>query len=248
MARTDDEISEVQRRYFERADAERFRWTTSALGFADAEQALIAPLVESLRSPCLEIGCGEGNNLLRLAENVRCIGVDRFSTKLVFAAGVVPDARYAAADAAALPFRNGAFHSVFIRDLLHHVPAPARVLAEAVRVLAPQGRLVLLEPNGKNPIILLQTYLVPAERAGRKSGVASIGALLRDLPLTDIDVGTREPLPLRRLVLHYRFGAPALGRMRWTRNALMATERFLGSLLPRSRWSYVAATATRSAT
>jgi ubiquinone/menaquinone biosynthesis C-methylase UbiE len=237
----------LQRRYFEEADPERFHWTTSAPGFVETEDELLAPFLGVVDGPCLEIGCGEGNNLVRLARRARCVGSDLFVEKLRFAAGVVPGACFAAGDAAALPFRDASFRTVFVRDLLHHVPEPARVLAEAVRVLAPGGRLCILEPNGRNPLVRLQTHLVAAEAGARDSGVARLDALLSGLPLTRVTVRTLQPLPLRRMVLHYRFGLPVLGRISTTRRALAVLERMAGGLLPRSRWAYATATAERVA-
>jgi len=55
-----------------------------------------------------------------------------------------------------------------------------------------------------------------------------------------------EPLPLRRLVLHYRFGLPSLGRVRPARAALAAVERVARRLLPPSRWAYVRVIASRT--
>lgn len=57
------------------------------------------------------------------------------------------DADAATADARSLPFRDGAFDTVIGRRFLHHVPAAdrGRIVAEAARVLAPGGRLILLE-------------------------------------------------------------------------------------------------------
>jgi len=49
-------------------------------------------------------------------------------------------------DAGALPFDEGALGALVLFDVLHHLPAPARFLAEAERVLRPGGRLVLCEP------------------------------------------------------------------------------------------------------
>jgi len=240
--------AEVQRRYFEHADVERYAWTTGAPGFADTEDALVGPLLDDAEGPCLEIGCGEGNNLVRLARRVACTGVDLFPAKLHFAAREIPAARFAASDAGTLPFRAGVFRTVFIRDLLHHVPAPHAVLAEAMRVLAPGGRFILLEPNGRNPLVNLQTRIVPAEAAARRFGPAYIRGLLEPLPLATIDLRMLQPLPLRRLALHYRCGLPALGRIAATRRALVAIEALLARLLPASRWAYVAAVATRAPT
>ena len=50
------------------------------------------------------------------------------------------------ADAHALPFPSASFANVVGIDTLHHVARPGRVLAECARVLAPGGRIVLVEP------------------------------------------------------------------------------------------------------
>src|SRR6185436_2551643 len=49
-------------------------------------------------------------------------------------------------DAGALPFADGSVGALVLFDVLHHLPAPARFFAEAVRVLRGGGRLVLCEP------------------------------------------------------------------------------------------------------
>jgi SAM-dependent methyltransferase len=235
--------AETQRRYFEEADEERFAWTTAAVGFAETEDDLLAPLLRSVESPCLEVGCGEGNNLVRLSRHARCVGVDLFRKKLLFASERVPGVRLVNADAGQLPFRAGAFATVFIRDLLHHVPEPLATLREAVRTLRPGGRLCLLEPNGRNPLVLLQTLLVHAEAKARAFDAALIRGWLGHLPLSDVELQMRQALPLRRMVLHYRFGSPRLGRNAAATRALRGLEAFAGRLLPASRWSYISATA-----
>ncbi len=237
--------AEVQRRYFEEADPERFHWAVSGAGFAETEDELLAPLLAAVQDPCLELGCGEGNNLARLLSRAPCVGVDLFTKKLSFAAREVPQARLVTADASALPFFDGAFATVFIRDLLHHVPNPEATLSEAVRVLRPGGSLCLLEPNGRNPLIQLQTRLVPAEAGARRFGADLIAGWLAAQPLVDVRIAASQPFPLRRLVLHYRFGLPSLGRYRLARQLLKAIEALLGKLLPYSRWSCVTAIARR---
>jgi len=237
--RTAPEFTDAQRSHFTEADVAQYRWTTTAPGIAEVEDALLEPVAAALGDACLEMGCGEGNNLARLRDRAACVGIDRFVHKLQFARREHPSARFAAADAAQLPFRDGAFPNVFIRDLLHHLPQPEHALAEAVRVLAPGGQLYLLEPNGHNPLIRLQTHLVPAEIGARESTFESIGGLLARQPLTDLRVEALQPLALRRLALHYRLGLPSLGRFRPTAALLRALEAGLGALVPRSRWTYI---------
>jgi len=224
--------------HFAAADAAHFRWTTADPGFAPVEEALLAPRLAGLAAPCLEVGCGEGTNLVRLARRGRPFGIDRSVERVRFAAGAVPDARLATADACALPFRDGVFASVLIRDLLHHLGDPRRAAAEAVRVLVLGGTLLVIEPNGRNPLVALQARLVSAERRLTGFTVSSVLRALEGLPLAEPEVEMAQGFPLRRLVLHYRFGWPGLGRARTAARVLEGLERLGERLLPPRRWSY----------
>ena len=54
-----------------------------------------------------------------------------------------PDLTYVVGDAAALPLATGTFDLVLMIEVLQHLPEPARAFAEAGRVLAPRGVLVV---------------------------------------------------------------------------------------------------------
>jgi len=235
----------TQDAHWAEADAAHFHWTTRDPAFAPIEDALLEPLVGTLAFPCLEIGCGEGTNLARLARWGAAVGIDRYPAKARFAAAAVPAARVAAADATALPFRAGAFASVLVRDLLHHLPDPRPALGEAARVLASGGTLLVLEPNGANPLIALQGRLVPAEAMLRTFRPDSVLRALAGLPLAPPEVTMAQGFPLRRLVFHHRFGFPALGRWAPTATLVGAVERAAERLVPRARWSYTVVRARR---
>jgi SAM-dependent methyltransferase len=51
-----------------------------------------------------------------------------------------------AADGLSLPFRTGALDAVLAVDLVHHLARPGRFFEEAARVLAPGGRIAVVEP------------------------------------------------------------------------------------------------------
>jgi SAM-dependent methyltransferase len=235
----------IQSEYFDFADRERYEWTVAGPGFSDTEDELLAPLRPLVEPPLLEIGCGEGNNLYRLAGTGLHVGVDFFSPKVAFAQQVVEGADFTAADAAALPFADATFQTVFIRDLLHHVPDPHAAMAEAMRVLRPGGRFILIEPNGHNPMVNLQSRLVPAERHARDYSIERVDQLMRAEPLGEIVVSTAHPLPLRRLVFHYKMGLPSLGRRPFARDTLAGLERLLARVIPPARWEHVVATARK---
>jgi len=50
------------------------------------------------------------------------------------------------ASAEALPFEAGSIGALVLFDVLHHVPSPRKFFDEAIRVLAPGGRIVMCEP------------------------------------------------------------------------------------------------------
>ncbi len=251
MTNHDDFVAK-QDEHFADADDTHFAWQTRGPGFADREASFLRDLLADSRRPLLEIGCGEGANLFHIEREAAgselglAIGLDRSAGKLHFASAAVPSARFCCGDGTALPFGDGSFESVIIRDVLHHLPAPAATLAEAARVLRPGGRFVLAEPNAHNPLIRLQMALVPAERGAARSDEAWLRELLAHLPLTELRVDAAAPFPLDRVVLHPNFGLPRLGRSAATLRALDAIERIVGRLLGRARWSYVVAHARRA--
>ncbi len=90
----------------------------------------------------LEIGCGTGRLAEALAERerARVFAVDASSAMVERARARGVNARVARAEA--LPFKPGWFDVAVMRMVLHLVDRP-RALAQAARVLAPAGRLVI---------------------------------------------------------------------------------------------------------
>lgn len=90
-------------------------------------------LAECVAGRTLEVGGGSGN----LKDYV----TDVVSTDIVPAPWLD-----AAADAQALPFSASSFANIVVVDVLHHIQWPRRFFGEAVRILKPGGRLILVEP------------------------------------------------------------------------------------------------------
>ena len=76
----------------------------------------------------------------------RVIGVDASAAMLAAAEELVPDhVDLRQGTLEALPIGDGEVDVVLLVLVLHHVPDPARALAEAARILRPGGRLVVVD-------------------------------------------------------------------------------------------------------
>lgn len=98
----------------------------------------------------LDVACGAGNVLARLAERAGpeglAVGLDFAPHMLAAAKRRAQGAPLVQADASQLPFGAGAFDVVWSSYMLDLLPATdiARVLAEILRVLRPHGRVALV--------------------------------------------------------------------------------------------------------
>jgi len=182
----------------------------------------------------LDIGCACGRITFDLARHhEEAVGLDR-SASLVAAAREVQasgraryrlreegasfrevevaveaarNARFEVGDALALPFGDGAFRTVVACNLLDRVPDPARALAEAARVTAPRGVLLV-----GSPFTWLEEY-TPRDRwlvPGAERVAALLGAAFR------LEQATALPFFIRH---HARSGQLAVsGIQRFRRN------------------------------
>lgn len=114
--------------------------------------APLARMIGEARGRILDVGCGIGQMLFWLARRSRpdlLVGVDFDRDALGFGRNMSlsgsepgPPVRFAAADAARLPFLDRRFDLVICRVVLMNVPVEP-VLRELARLVAPGGRLYL---------------------------------------------------------------------------------------------------------
>ncbi|MBS2032497.1 MAG: class I SAM-dependent methyltransferase [Deltaproteobacteria bacterium] len=114
----------------------------------------------------LDLGCGTGRNLSLMPPGARAVGVDPEVASLERARKRAPNAMLVRASAHALPFRDGAFDTVLCGLVLCSIPDANQGLAEASRVLAPNGQLRALEHvRGKGAMGWVQDQILPAWKA-----------------------------------------------------------------------------------
>jgi SAM-dependent methyltransferase len=107
----------------------------------DANDVLVAMVLEQEPSAVLEVGCGPGLLAQALADasGVRVTAIDISERMVELARSRGVDAQVA--DVQTLPFDDASFDAVIAAWMLYHVPDLSRGLSEISRVLRPGGKL-----------------------------------------------------------------------------------------------------------
>jgi ubiquinone/menaquinone biosynthesis C-methylase UbiE len=141
--------------------------------------------------PLLDLGTGTAQIIVefcRRVESIRVVGVDLSLEMLRVAARNIQAVQFDStvelrqADAKALPFADGEFGAVMSNSIVHHIPEPRSVLAEAVRVTRPGGLLFvrdLMRPPDRSTLErLVDLYAAGATTHQRQMFADSLHAAL----------------------------------------------------------------------
>lgn len=156
--------------------------------FVDVKAELTARLHVSPGMRIVEVGCGTGEDTIGMATALAghglALGVD-VAEHMVEAslrrAAAIDAAVFVQADAAALPLRSGSMDGWRTERVLQHLPDPLAALEEAYRVVRPDGRVVIAEPDWEGVLLRPSDEVGLTALAGwmRKSAQPAIG---RSLP------------------------------------------------------------------
>ena len=117
---------------------------------SEVERAIDAALGHRSLGRLVDIGTGTGRMIELFApRSTQAVGIDRSSDMLrlarvkLEAAGIASSLRQG--DMYALPLADGSADTIVIHQVLHYAHSPAAAIAEAARVLAPGGTLLVVD-------------------------------------------------------------------------------------------------------
>ena len=137
-------------RYFARHAADWDELRSLHVGEAEVEAAIARALADRRVGRLVDIGTGTGRMIeLFGREAEQALGIDRSPDMLRVARAKLAEAGLEAelrqGDMYALPLPSGSADTVIIHQVLHYAQQPAAAVSEAARLLAPGGRLLIVD-------------------------------------------------------------------------------------------------------
>jgi SAM-dependent methyltransferase len=248
------EVRLRQEAYYGGAEVNRFEWLTQHPYVQRLEERILQDIgAEGSFESILDVGCGEGaglSTLRRLGSGVTYTGFDCLPEKIRFCYAQHRDGWFLVADARQVfPFRSEVYSDVLVRDVLHHLEEGERkaLLREALRVLRPGGILWIVEGNANNPIAFVFALLFKHERCMLETRSHLLTQFVeRMVPQNKVAVRMEEPSTLFRLLFHYRFGFPGIGRCESVIRLVDGWGGLMRQLLPRRFWAYSILTVSKN--
>ncbi len=144
---------------------------------SEVEAAIVTALGARPLGDLLDIGTGTGRMIELLGPRARsATGIDRSPEMLRLARGRIeaaglPHAEVRRGDMFALPHADASVDTVVLHQVLHFADTPAAAIAEAARVLAPGGRLLIADfaPHHREELRAAQAHA----RLGFEGGVVT---------------------------------------------------------------------------
>ncbi|GAB3887944.1 methyltransferase domain-containing protein [Microbispora bryophytorum] len=188
-------------------------------------------------SRVVDVGCGAGLAVAELAAlGAEPIGLDVDDHVIVVARSRHPGLEFHRADACDLPFGDGELAGYRADKVYHDLADPARAAAEAWRVLAPGGRIVLVgqdwdtfvidsdDPALTRAMVAARADTVPSPHAARRHRNLLLDAGFEDVTV-EVRTGVFTDGSLLPMVTGVAEGAYAAGAVtRWQADDWIAEQ------------------------
>ncbi|MDQ7005753.1 MAG: class I SAM-dependent methyltransferase [Acidobacteriota bacterium] len=161
--------------FWERTEYDRaFRGSFGAYMTAVEADALDRCFSDGKNAALLDLGCGHGRFLRHFAPRAeRLIGLDRSRRLLGVARNWMKDeplpvpTELVWASATEIPLEAGSVDAITCVRVIQHIPDQDAALAEACRVLAPDGQFILVQYNWLSPHGMIRALKIPIKAALR---------------------------------------------------------------------------------
>lgn len=170
------------------------------LAFHEARLRVLGRLFRAIQPGSRVLDVGSGYSIFFLITTgwpfpVTCCDLDAAAMEKM--KGLVPEWDWRVADAAALPFDDSSFDTLFAGEIIEHVGDPLAALAEWRRVLAPGGRLILTTPNSRRLLARANRAAMPVhpehieefDPAGLRAVLRSAGFAVEKLTGIYLELG-----------------------------------------------------------
>lgn len=234
-------FDQEQKEHYDAVEEKQFFWLTQNPYIVEVEKKIISKIISSNPKKILEVGCGEGANIFilkKLKFKGEIVGIDYSDKKISFAKSQIPNAKFLAANAYRLPFKDGQFDLVFCKNILHHLSGKKKVIAEMSRVCKKGGEIVVVEGNGKNLIMFLFGHLVKHEVGILDSKIEKLTALIeKEKSIMIENVLMEEPIVFWRALVHYSYGLSNLAG--WGTSFFFVITKLLLPFIPLERYGNI---------
>jgi SAM-dependent methyltransferase len=173
----------------------------------------------------LDIGCGNGSTTDYINKNTdfSCTGIDDDTEAITNAKRLFPRNNFVLGKGERLPFDDGSFDTIILRDTIHHIWEEGdfeKAAAEIARVAKPDARLIIYDPNVN---FVLRTL---RRMSGHKDASCTFQTAVELLPrlgfkMTKKQFNTLFSLPLSGGYVWYNF----VPNINWLYNFVLFSER-----------------------
>lgn len=118
---------------------------------SEVESAMAAALAEAPVGRLVDVGTGTGRMIELFGSSaIKSVGIDRSPEMLRLARAKLSALDFSSwelrqGDLAALPVQDGHADTVILHQVLHFIPDPESAIGELARILAPKGRLLIVD-------------------------------------------------------------------------------------------------------